>query len=117
MPNPDDMQHEDCGHDPVPDPFRVGFPGPFTHHDVVVNGWRVPFLQAHMEDGDRVLVTLDRRLGVSLSAGEAERLLPFIADCIAVAQGYGAHPDRNSTSPLERGSYPKPERVVDIALG
>jgi hypothetical protein len=24
---------------------RVDFPGPFTHHDVVVDGWRVPYLQ------------------------------------------------------------------------
>jgi hypothetical protein len=28
---------------------RVGFPGPSTHHDVVVDGWRVPLIQAHSE--------------------------------------------------------------------
>ncbi len=34
------MEH-DCPELPE---SRVSFPGPFKHHDVVVNGWRVPFL-------------------------------------------------------------------------
>jgi hypothetical protein len=37
--------------------FRVTFPGPFEHHDVVVDGWRVPFLQAHMPAEDKVTST------------------------------------------------------------
>jgi hypothetical protein len=96
------------------DPFRVDFPGPFEHHDVVVEGWRVPFLRAHLKGEDRVMLVLDRRLGVELDTNEAERLVPFIADAIAVALGYGAHPRADAERPLERVPYPRPERVVDV---
>lgn len=98
--------------------FRVNFVGPFQHHDVVVEGWRVPFLQAHLasEDEDRVMLVLDRRLGVELSTSEAERLIPFVADAIAVAMGYGSHPRGDDCSPPARGPYPRPERVVDVML-
>jgi hypothetical protein len=27
--------------------FRVTFPGPFSSHDVVVDGWKVPLVHAH----------------------------------------------------------------------
>jgi hypothetical protein len=96
--------------------FQVSFPGPFEHHDVVVEGWRVPFLQAHLRGEDRVQLVLDRRLGVELSTDEAERLIPFIADAIAVAMGYGSHPrgDGDPRRSLERGPYPRPERVVGV---
>jgi hypothetical protein len=94
--------------------FRVNFPGPFTHHDVVVNGWRVPFLQAHMAAEDRVMLVIDRRLATELSVEEAERVVPFIADAISVALGYGAHPDQDTPRPLERAPYPRPERMVDL---
>lgn len=110
------MAH-DCEHDDgMPREWRVNFPGPFQHHDVVVDGWRVPFLQARPGDEDRVMLVLDRRLGIDLSTAEAERLTPFIADAIAVALGYGAHPRGDTPVPLERAPYPKPERVVDISL-
>lgn len=94
--------------------FRVSFPGPFAHHDVVVNGWRVPFLTSHLGSDDRVTVVIDRRLGLELSTDEAERLLPFVADAIAVALGYGAHPDADTPRPLARAPYPRPERVIEI---
>lgn len=97
--------------------WRVDFPGPFAHHDVVVDGWRVPFLQAHLgENEDRVMVVLDRRIGVELSTNEAERLMPFLADAISVALGYGAHPRGDMPRPLERAPYPRPERVVSVDL-
>ena len=95
---------------------RVSFPGPFTHHDVVVEGWRVPFLQAEIIGEDRVLLVLDRRLGVELSTEEAERVVPFLADAIAVASGFGAHPRGDTPTPLERAPYPRPERVADLLL-
>jgi len=88
------------------DPFRVSFPGPFTHHDVLVEGWRVPFLHAQLGAEDRVLLVLDGRL----------RVVPFVADAISVALGYGAHPRGDTSQPLERAPYPRPERVVDVTL-
>lgn len=96
--------------------FRVNFVGPFQHHDVVVEGWRVPYLQAHLpEDEDRVQLVLDRRLGVELTTSEAERLVPFIADAIAIAMGYGGHPRGDLDAPPARAPHPRPERVVDVA--
>jgi hypothetical protein len=96
--------------------FRVKFVGPFEHHDVVVDGWRVPFLQAHLDGEDRVTVVLDRRIAVDLSTSEADRVVPFLADAIAVALGYGAHPREDTPRPLERAPYPRPERVVGLTL-
>lgn len=94
--------------------FRVSFPGPFKHHDVVVEGWRVPFLEAHPNEEDRITLTLDRRLGIDLTTDEAERLTPFIADAIAVALGYGAHPRGEMPLP-ERRPYPSPRRSREVA--
>ena len=68
--------------------MAVTFPGPFEHHDVVVNGWRVPFLHAHMKTEDRVLLVLDRRLGAEFSVEEAERVVPFLADAIWYSMGH-----------------------------
>ena len=107
------MEDHDCSAMPE---FSVSFPGPFTHHDVVVNGWRVPYLQAHVTAEDRVMLVIDRRLATELSVEEAERVVPFVADAIAVAMGYGAHPDENTPRPPPRAPYPRPERVVDIEL-
>ncbi len=95
---------------------RVGFPGPFAHHDVTVDGWRVPMLQAHMAAEDRVMLVLDRRLAAEFSVEEAERVVPFVADAIAVALGYGAHPNQDTPRPLTRVPYPRIERVVDVDL-
>ena len=94
--------------------FRVTFPGPFRHHDVVVEGWRVPFLEAHPSDGGQVTLVLDRRLSLTLSAAEAERVVPFLADAVSVALGYGAHPRGDMPLP-ERTPYPSPRRVREIA--
>ena len=97
-------------------PQRVSFLGPFEHHDVVVEGWRVPYLHAHPADEDGVTLVLDRRLGIRLSTNEAERVVPFVADAIAVALGYGAHPRGEREEPPARAPYPRPERVVEVSL-
>ena len=68
------------------------FVGPFEHHDVVVNGWRVPYLEATPLNGGVVRLCLDGRFGLDLSVADAEHVVPFVADCIAVAAGYTAHP-------------------------
>ncbi len=106
------MDHE-CSDLPS---MAVTFPGPFNHHDVVVHGWRVPYVQAHMQGEDRVVLVIDRRLAAEFSADEAERVVPFVADAIAVAMGYGAHPREDTPRPLPRAPYPRPERVVDLPV-
>jgi hypothetical protein len=107
------MQHE-CAH--VEQGFRVTFPGPFQHHDVVVDGWSVPFVKASFrsDDEDHVRLILDDRIGIDLKAAEAEKLLPFLADAIAVALGYGAHPSKESSSLPERAPHMAPRRVVRV---
>ena len=105
-----DMDEHECSDMPS---MAVTFPGPFEHHDVVVNGWRVPFLDAHMQGEDRVTLVLDRRLAADFSADEAERFLPFLADAIAIALGYPAHPDGDTE--YVRSPLPRPTRTMDIA--
>jgi hypothetical protein len=95
--------------------MAVTFPGPFSQHDVVVRGWRVPLVQAHMHGEDRVTLVIDRRLAAEFSVEEAERVVPFVADAIAVALGFGAHPTEDSTQPLKHRDYLRPERVVAVA--
>jgi hypothetical protein len=104
------MDQHECSAMPS---MEVTFSGPFTHHDVVVRGWRVPYLQAHMQ-GDRVVLVIDRRLAGEFSLDEVERVVPFVADAIAVAMGYGAHPREDTPRPLPRAPYPRPERIVDL---
>jgi hypothetical protein len=67
-----------------------------------------------MPSEDRVMLVIDQRLATELSVEEAERVIPFVADAIAVALGYGAHPDEATPRPLERAPYPRPERMVGL---
>jgi hypothetical protein len=97
--------------------FRVTFPGPFQHHDVVVDGWSVPFVKASFRSDteDHVRLILDDRIGLDLSSAEAEKLMPFLADAIAVALGYGAHPREDSMSLPECAPHAAPRRVVRVS--
>lgn len=108
------MDHE-CGAS-IEQDFRVTFPGPFSHHDVVVDGWSVPLVKASFrpDDEDHVRLILDDRIGLDLTAAEAEKLTPFLADAIAVALGYGAHPSKESNSLPERAPHVAPRRVVRV---
>lgn len=86
--------------------FSVSFVGPFEHHDVVVNGRQVPYLRATPMDGGQVHLNLDRRLGITLSVEEAERIVPFLADAIAVASGFTSHPEAGQDGPTPRHPFP-----------
>jgi hypothetical protein len=71
---------------------RVDFIGPIESHLVSVDGWEVPLLDATPLQGGRVMLNLDRRFGLELDLAEAERIVPFIAQAIAVASGFSSHP-------------------------
>jgi hypothetical protein len=91
--------------------FRVSFPGPFAYHEVVVDGWSVPFLHAHPggdNDGE-VMLVLDKRMAATFSVKEAERFIPFLADAIAIALGYTSHPSGDETP--NRRPQPRPMRM------
>jgi hypothetical protein len=95
-------------------PFRVSFPGPFRSHDVVVNGWKVPLLQASLIGEDRIDLLLDGRFALELSTDEAERLVPFLADAIAVALGFGSHPQEDAKPPIDHFPHLRPRRVTEL---
>jgi hypothetical protein len=98
-------------------PFQVSFPGPFTHHDVVVNGWAGPLLHAQPsgEHDETVMLVLDERLALTVSVEEAERFVPFLADAIAIALGYTSHPTEDAPQPLVKQPQPRPVRMHGIA--
>lgn len=96
------------------DGFRVSFPGPFSQHDVVVEGWRVPLIHAHPtgENDDKIMLVIDGRLADTFTVEEAERFVPFLADAIAVALGYTCHP-RGDVEP-NHNQQPRPVRMRGI---
>lgn len=97
--------------------FRVSFPGPFPRHEVVVDEWAVPLLHAHPcgENDESIMLVLDNRLAITVSVEEAERFVPFLADAIAVALGYTAHPNEDAEQPLVKQPQPRPVRMYSIA--
>ena len=103
-------------HDDLPNPDRVSFPGPFAHHDVVVQGWTVPFMKASLRGENQIRLILDDRKAVDLTTSEAENVLPFLADAIAVALGYGAHPTADMTELPPELAHRAPRRTARVAL-
>jgi hypothetical protein len=95
--------------------FRVAFPGPFTRHEVVVDGWSVPHLHAqpYGENDQSVMLILDSRIAMTVSVEEAERFVPFLANAIAVALGYTSHPDEDTEQPRKL-PQPRPVRMHGI---
>lgn len=91
------------------DPERVQF-WESSSHDIVVDGWCVPLITAHMH-GDDVMLVVDRRLAATFTREETMRIVPFLADAVAVSLGYGAHPNETDELPLVRAPHIKPYRV------
>lgn len=90
---------------------RVEYVGPFPQTVVVMDGRRVPFLEAsHL--GDRVSLSLDNRFGLDLTVAEAEKVVPFLADAIAIGLGYSCHP-RVGEEPNPRPVFP---RMTELTL-
>ncbi len=97
--------------------FHVNFPGPFTYHDVVLDGWKVPLVEAQPcgKNDESVMLILDRRIALTVTVEEAERFVPFLAHSIAVALGYTSHPNEDAEQPLVKQPQPRPVRVHGIA--
>lgn len=96
--------------------FHVSFPGPFSQHEVVVDGWKVPLVHAQMnqDDDSRVTLILDNRFGETFTVEEAERFVPFLAHCMAVALGFTCHPNEDDEMPLTKQPHPRPVRMHGI---
>lgn len=82
--------------------MTVEFVGPFETHRVVVDGWAVPFIAAHPVGDGYIALTLDHRFDIDIPVIDADRLVGFIADCIAVAMGYTCHPRADWDAPKSR---------------
>lgn len=102
--------------DDQPADFRVTFPGPFSYHAVVVDGWSVPFLQASFRGEDGIRLILDNRIGLDLGTNEAEKLIPFLADAVSVALGYGAHPRGEGPELPPKLPHRAPRRVAQVEM-
>jgi hypothetical protein len=101
---------------------EVQYVGPFEEWEVVVDGWTVPFLTCRPLAEGGVSLLIEKRYRLRLDDEEAERVLPFIANAIAVALGYSGHPHRDweeprtgrkmhKISPLLLGGVARPEAV------
>jgi hypothetical protein len=84
--------------------------GPVESHRVIVNGRRVPFLDALPLNGGKISLLLDNRYALDVSVADAETFIPWIADAIAVAMGYTCHP-RRGKEPVRSSPFP-PDRVI-----
>ena len=85
---------------------EIDYIGPFETHAVVIDGRRVPWLDATPVQGGIVHLTLDGRLGLEISLADAERVVPFIADAIAIGMGYASFPAEGA-EPTRRPDFPK----------
>ena len=89
--------------------------GPFTGvHYVAVDGWRVPFLQAFPANGGKIHLTLDDCYGLDLAVADADRFIPWIADCIAVAMGYTCHPRADWDAPRKATPFWRMHAITSV---
>jgi len=85
--------------------------GPFQSHRVIVDGRRVPFLEAMPVNGGKISLLLDGRYALDVSVADADAFIPWIADAIAIALGYTCHP-RAGKEPLRASPFP-PDHAID----
>lgn len=84
--------------------------GPFESHRVIVDGRRVPFLDALPVNGGKIALLLDGRYSVDIDVAQADALIPWIADAIAVALGFTCHP-RRGKEPVRSNPFPPDHRI------
>lgn len=96
--------------------MAVDFVGPFEYHAVCVNGWRVPYLTATPMRGGQIDLTLDHRYALVLSLADAEHVVPFIANAIAIAHGYTAHPSEDVDEPHRPTERHPMSRMISVDL-
>lgn len=82
--------------------------GPFEVHKVIVNGWSVPLLTAHPKQDGSVEFVLDRRIALEAMPEEwVLRIASFIADAIAMGQGFACHPFEDELPPRRDPTWPR----------
>jgi hypothetical protein len=81
--------------------------GPFKSHVVVMDGRQVPYLTATPRAGGVVGLTVDERFGLDVPVADLDRVVEFVAHCIAIASGYTAHPLPEWDGPVIRHAFPR----------
>jgi hypothetical protein len=77
--------------------------GPFREWRVTVDSKRVPLLSAEEIDGGRINLVFDGKWCVLLDAGEAEAVVPFVAEIIRTCLDYKhAWPEMMEIGSVER---------------
>jgi hypothetical protein len=84
----------------------LAFVGPTSYREIVLRGRVVPFIVATPLDGGNIGLTLDRRYALTLTTADAERVIPFLANAIAIALGYNCHPS-SEDEPTKAHPFPR----------
>lgn len=84
--------------------MSVQLVGPITTYAVVLDGWVVPALTASAEPGGMIRLCLDQRITVDIPVADADPIVEFIADAIAIGLGYASHP-RSESEPALRTPF------------
>jgi hypothetical protein len=66
--------------------------GPFELYDLVVDGYRVPGVEAQENDGGTVTFIVDRRMAWTIPAGSFEDVAALVANVYAIGAGLTCAP-------------------------
>lgn len=89
--------------------------GPFDTYRVSVEGRRVPFLEGFPMNGGKIGLVLDGRFSLDVSVADAETVIPFIAECIAVGMGYACHPHADE-EPVRSTPFPRQHCITSAQV-
>ena len=90
--------------------------GPFSEYRLIVDGYSVPFVEAHEDDGDTVTFIMDGRLAWTIPAGAFEDVAHLVATAYALGIGLPCAPS-TEYEPPNMESIPavmRPRRTVEI---
>lgn len=90
--------------------------GPFQEYHLIVDGYSVPFVQAHEDDGGLVTFIMDSRLAWTVPAGAFEDVAHLIATAYALGVGLPCAPSADFEPPgMHRlPAVMRPRRTVEI---
>jgi hypothetical protein len=61
-----------------------------------------------------IYLSLDNRYGLDLTVAEAEQVVPFLADAIAIALGYTCHPGADWNGHRQRNPFVGMHEIVAV---
>lgn len=90
--------------------------GPFSEYRLVVDGYNVPFVEAHEDDGGTVTFIMDGRLAWTIPAGAFEDVAHLIATAYALGIGLPCAPSADYPPPVmdSIAAVMRPRRTHEI---